>query len=367
MAEWGQFGLLDEDLYPWQVRATPLDPAGPAPFMAMVPDSITASNPPARDLPELQNSHGGSFVTGLLNAALSGFTLPGDVLLGRYDIAADVAEKGLLGRSADTAGLAMMGSLPASSRLASRTVSMYDPPTKAPRPFEADYPAARWPDGPPADASGRLTRDIEGRQLNPGANVVGRRVVGGGDEAFAAIDALAEAGTGRRPQAVAPREIGGSAGALALNPITRAPTDVFFSRALTEPQASRVVAHEGGHLVDLLSGTIPQKGLSDELRGVYNTLNNGNRGAGGEAASWGRPSTPKSAGYSAAEAPAEHMAEAIRAYMADPNYLKTVAPKTAAAIRAAVNENPRLSPFIQFNAGGNALAGVGLLSPQNQD
>jgi hypothetical protein len=31
------------------------------------------------------------------------------------------------------------------------------------------------------------------------------------------------------------------------------------------------------------------------------------------------------------------MAEAIRAYMADPNYLKTVAPKTAAAIRAAVN------------------------------
>jgi hypothetical protein len=43
------------------------------------------------------------------------------------------------------------------------------------------------------------------------------------------------------------------------------------------------------------------------------------------------------------------MAEAIRAYLADPNYIKTVAPKTAAAIREAVNSNPRLSKILQFN------------------
>ena len=48
------------------------------------------------------------------------------------------------------------------------------------------------------------------------------------------------------------------------------------------------------------------------------------------------------------------MVEAVRAYMADPNYLKTVAPKTAAAIRAAVNTHPQLSKIIQFNS----LAGV---------
>ena len=36
--------------------------------------------------------------------------------------------------------------------------------------------------------------------------------------------------------------------------------------------------------------------------------------------------------------------------MADPNYLKTVAPKTAAAIRQAVNPNPRSSQTIQFNS-----------------
>jgi len=39
---------------------------------------------------------------------------------------------------------------------------------------------------------------------------------------------------------------------------------------------------------------------------------------------------------------------------ADPNYLRTVAPKTAARIRAYVNANPRLAPVIQFNAIGAA-------------
>ena len=44
------------------------------------------------------------------------------------------------------------------------------------------------------------------------------------------------------------------------------------------------------------------------------------------------------------------MAEAIRAYMTDPNYLKSVAPETAKRIREAVNANPRLNSVIQLNA-----------------
>jgi hypothetical protein len=44
------------------------------------------------------------------------------------------------------------------------------------------------------------------------------------------------------------------------------------------------------------------------------------------------------------------MATAISAYLGFPNYLKTVAPKTAAAIRDAVNAHPVLSKIIQFNA-----------------
>jgi hypothetical protein len=61
--------------------------------------------------------------------------------------------------------------------------------------------------------------------------------------------------------------------------------------------------------------------------------------------------------------PREFMAEAIRAYFSDPNYIKTVAPKAAAAIRAAVNNHPTLSKIIQFNAvplatGAGAAAAV---------
>ena len=50
-----------------------------------------------------------------------------------------------------------------------------------------------------------------------------------------------------------------------------------------------------------------------------------------------------------ADARAELMAEAIRAYLQSPNYLKTVAPNVAARIRAAVNTNHNLNQIIQFN------------------
>ena len=70
--------------------------------------------------------------------------------------------------------------------------------------------------------------------------------------------------------------------------------------------------------------------------------------------------TPQRHGYDSEEVPREYMAEAIRAYMTDPNYFKTVAPKTAAAIRAKVNAHPTLSKIIQFNAFGGLAAMNGL-------
>ena len=60
------------------------------------------------------------------------------------------------------------------------------------------------------------------------------------------------------------------------------------------------------------------------------------------------------------------MAEALRAYMADPNYLKTVAPKTAAAIRKFVNDNPRLNKVIQFNSVAVPV-GIGATSGDSGD
>ena len=60
--------------------------------------------------------------------------------------------------------------------------------------------------------------------------------------------------------------------------------------------------------------------------------------------------SPLNSGYGSVDVGDELTAESVRAYMADPNYMKTVAPKVAAAIRKAVNGNPRLRDVIQFNS-----------------
>jgi hypothetical protein len=50
--------------------------------------------------------------------------------------------------------------------------------------------------------------------------------------------------------------------------------------------------------------------------------------------------------------------------MANPNYLKTVAPETAALIRSVVNTDPPLSKIIQFNT---ILLGLGAAGTQGGD
>ncbi|POR52392.1 hypothetical protein CYD53_10557, partial [Bosea psychrotolerans] len=142
-------------------------------------------------------------------------------------------------------------------------------------------------------------------------------------------------------------------------PYTGQPTAVVLSKALTPGQFPRVNAHEIGHVIDQIVGEIPTAGLSDELRGLYNSLNNGHRNAAGtDARANAKPFLPQPNGYKGDDIPGEYMAEAIRAYMADPNYLKTVAPKTAARIREYANPNPTFNRTIQFNAIAAPAAGL---------
>lgn len=69
---------------------------------------------------------------------------------------------------------------------------------------------------------------------------------------------------------------------------------------------------------------------------------------------------PAEFGYAPAERPGELLAEVLRAYGENPNYLKTVAPEIAERIRGFVNANPRLNRWIQFNSiGGMGLAATG--------
>lgn len=244
--------------------------------------------------------------------------------------------------------------LTSNKSLYSKSATLYNPPVKSQRPFEADYPH-----GGPADETGRLLTDIEGRPLGA-RHTAGRSRLGGNDEAVSpeGIGAIAEAIAGTRPAAVAPRLLRGQAGRLTRikNPDTGFPKYVIdVSNALAPTQGVRVTGHEVGHLIDEVAGQIPTSGLHKELSQVYDTLLSGREKAR-------NLTSPSHIGYSAAEAPREMMAEAIRAYMADPNYLKTVGPKTAAAIRKAVNSNPRLRDIIQFNSLIAAIGASGATS-----
>jgi hypothetical protein len=132
------------------------------------------------------------------------------------------------------------------------------------------------------------------------------------------------------------------------------PTDILLSRALVPAQAEKVYLHEIAHVIAKIAGELSTKGLSRDLHEIYDVLNRL-----GSAKPWGEATRPRDFGYPAAEWADELWAEAIRAYLANPNFLKTVSPGVGARIRAAVNANPRLKGIIQFNSMAAALAAAG--------
>jgi hypothetical protein len=231
-----------------------------------------------------------------------------------------------------------------------------------------------------------LQYDIEGRPLTA-RYIAGRKYLGGADEALtpAELDAAAEATLGSKPETVEARALR-RATVGSYDPNTNS---IRVLRTLDDPARNMVAAHEVSHGIDDLAGalefdgrrvvrTIPQAGIKRELGTVYNDLNNSYLASARakkpdvepENTYWGTGVTPtRTFGYKPGlDADRELNAEAIRAYIADPNYLKTVAPKTAARIREFVNENPRLSKIIQFNSlVGGALAGNPSLIPVDHD
>jgi hypothetical protein len=259
------------------------------------------------------------------------------------------------------------------SPLASMNPDIYDPPNKPQRPFESDYPPARYRKGLPADATGRLTHDTKGRPLIA-QYVVGRRAVGGADEALspAELDAIAEKALGGRyqvvPASALPR---GTVGIY--DPNTGG---ILVYKGLPAETKDMVAAHEIAHGINDKGGSyvdrkhanmIPMTpAMLKELKPVYNDLNNRQLALAraknptvDPADVWaGTEAAPESYGYRGAHVPAEYMAEAVRAAMVNPNYMKTVAPKTYAAIANSMNSHPWLSKIIQFNT----LAGIAALN-----
>jgi hypothetical protein len=237
-----------------------------------------------------------------------------------------------------------------------------EPPRKRPRPFADDYPR-----GAETDAQGRLLYDIEGRPL--GAEfVAGRRFPGKADKRLSPDDIKNAMGplditlNYRDPSTLRER-LGGQ---YYDHDSPKGPPfgDITINTKYKSSDQDMIMAHDFGHAIDHFAGWFSDKLTPDEifeLREVYNDLRGG----------WkkGTPRRqPEDLGYGVNKVNIELVAEGLRAYMANPNYFKTVAPKAAAKFRAAVNENQYLKEVIQLNSlGAIGVIGAGIRSQDRDD
>lgn len=213
------------------------------------------------------------------------------------------------------------------------------------RDFSLDYPSN--PNQKPNGSA--LTHDIDGYPLGTGP-IAGRRVVGGLDEAQGSANALDIARAFGVPvEAVPATQIGRDVGRIssragAWEPGTRPPqhadVKIQIDRGLDAAKFDRTVSHEIGHLIDKMGGYIPTSGMMTELRQMYAQMNTPTRM---KPEQWRRGYQPESYGYKGDDVYRELIAEAVHAYRTSPNYIKTVAPKTAAAIREFARQIPGLS------------------------
>jgi hypothetical protein len=239
--------------------------------------------------------------------------------------------------------------------------NMYEPPRKRQRPFAEDYPGDA-----PTNRQGRLLYDIEGRPLRA-EFVAGRRFSGKADERLSpddikkAIEQLNINLDYRDPRAFGER-VGGRY--YDYNSPKGSPFgDITVNTKYKSSDQDIITAHEFGHAIDHFARWFSDKLTSKEigeLRDIYSDLRGG----------WkkGAPrKQPEDFGYGVDKVNVELVAEGLRAYMSNPNYFKTVAPKAAATFRAAVNKNALLKKVIQLNSlGAIGLAGAGIRS-QDQD
>jgi hypothetical protein len=239
----------------------------------------------------------------------------------------------------------------------------YLPPRVPRRNFREDYP-----NGARADASGRLLEDIDGRSL--GAKyIAGRDRLGGPDRSFPAnkIDAAITHLLGDRPRSMPEDKLRSKnrpPKGEEWRPTEHAHYNVteyddgtvrrrIRNQTGYSPLETRNLRqHELSHEIYRRTGDIPTDGVLDELHRVYDELLKGKKNPDGP---WQGPS-PKD--YTSEQMPHELWSEAIRAYLSDPNYFKTVAPNAAARLRSFVNENPQLKGYIQLNSVAPWLAPI---------
>jgi hypothetical protein len=214
-------------------------------------------------------------------------------------------------------------------------------------PFKEDYPTE-----PRTDGTGQLTHTIDGHPL-VGRFVAGRKEKDGPDVGLKPeqYDDLMMALIGQRALDVPGRMMRGDAIGITRYNSAGRPLAVWLNRDMNPLDRTGVYGHELGHVIHRLAGArLDIDDLMEELRPLYNTLTNPNRTSNGVNAVPGRMMSPADFGYSGDQVKHEYVAEAFSAYLTDPNYIKSVAPKTAARIREWINTHPSLAPTIQLNS-----------------
>ncbi|QCI67513.1 hypothetical protein [Phreatobacter stygius] len=306
------------------------------------------------------------------------FTLPGDMMtdpnLARelYDGSRNMSPEtrqrvlDLSSMGFGAAFRAIRGAAPAtrSTGVSAMRGTPHDPASLPQRPFHADYPnLAIRGDGssttglPAAGAAfgSPLTQTIDGAAITAPI-IAGRRTVGGPDQGLSLdeVRGLGEALTGRPIRAVPASELPKRARAIYTSEVMPDGTrqrSIAYNRDEPPTALPGTLGHEAGHAVEDFVGIlsrgrgINQTGLDRQLRQIYHDSRSSTPGQTRRLAG------PEDWGYPASEVPGELMAEAIRVYLLNPNYIKSIAPELAERIRRAVNTHPDLSKHIQFNQG----------------
>lgn len=216
-------------------------------------------------------------------------------------------------------------------------VAQYPPMTLRRRPFRLDYPK-----DPPTNAQGRLLFDIEGRPLTA-RNIAGRNEVGKSDRALESNE-MVRIIKNDLGLTLASRSkdhlIPGAIGQLSINATDGRLAEIVVWNKLPADQESVTIAHELGHVFDLIAGQLSMQRFDDELIPLYSAHSTGRIGP--------PYLLPEGRGYPPHMSPRERAAEAFRIYTTGANTMKSMAPKAAAAMRE-LNDHPFFSEVIQFN------------------